>query len=73
MHQFPHFNFSPTLKFVVCLVSTLTGASMGHSGPGALSEEHGGALLPQCACCRICIRRHKNGLIPKPKDLDSGV
>lgn len=67
------FNFSATLNLFFCLVSSLTGTSMGHSRPGALSKEHGGALLPQRARCRICVRRHKNGLIPEPKDLDSGV
>lgn len=32
-----------------------TGAGMGHSRPGAISEIHGGALLPQCPRSGLCV------------------
>lgn len=48
------------------------GAGMGHGGPGAFSEIHGGTLLPQCPRCGLCLWCHQDDFLPQPTDMDRG-
>ncbi|XP_070146909.1 ras-related protein Rab-33A isoform X2 [Ovis canadensis] len=52
------------------LRSLLPRSGVGHSGSGTLPQEHGGALLPQRACCGLCLRRHEDDLLHQPQNVD---
>lgn len=71
--EMPVFNHLPHTKVqTYSFLFLSTGAGVGHGRPGALPEIHGGTLLPQRARGGFCVRRHQNGFLSQPADVDRG-